>query len=105
MFIDAATGVEVRSIILFGVTIMRAILEDWKNGWCGVELGLLKEDIDPLIELLKMLKQDPDQHFHLTSDYKGPGGLGDLTICIQGDDEQSNMESMGKALSPGEEIK
>ena len=27
---------------------MRATLEDWRNGWFGVDLGLTIEDIDDL---------------------------------------------------------
>jgi len=51
-----------------------------------------------------MLQEDPDQHFHLSSDYKGSGGLGDLMIYVQSPEEVSNMESTGKALAPGENI-
>jgi hypothetical protein len=70
-----------------------------------VELGILGEEIDQLIELLKMLKEDPDQHFHLSSDYKGTGGLGDVTVYVQSPKEVSNMETLGRALAPGEEVK
>jgi hypothetical protein len=62
---------------------MHSKLEDWKNGWFGVELGFSKEEIDRLIERLRMIQNDPDQHFHLSSDYKGDGGIGDILICIQ----------------------
>jgi hypothetical protein len=83
---------------------MHSTLVDWKNGWFGVQLGLKKEEIDRVIELLQMLKEEPDQHFHLSSDYKGNGGLGDIEIFVQPVDQPSNMESLGKALAPGEEI-
>lgn len=83
---------------------MRSKIDDWKNGWFGVELGIKPDEIDHVISLLKMLKGEPDQHFHLTSDYKGYGGLGDITVYIQADDEISNMESSGKALAPGSTI-
>jgi hypothetical protein len=83
---------------------MRTKLDDWKNGWFGVDLAIAKEEIEPLIELLKMLKDDPDQHFHLSSDYKGSGGVGSITVYLQSPAEVGNMESVGKALAPGDEI-
>jgi hypothetical protein len=83
---------------------MHTELEDWKNGWYGIQLGISGSEIDRVIELLKMLKEEPDQHFHFTSDYKGNGGIGDITVYVQTQDEIDNMETMGKALAPGEEI-
>lgn len=83
--------------------IMHSKINDWKNGWFGVELAIRKEEIDPLIELLKMIKDDPDQHFHLSSSYKKEGGLGDIEICIQ-HTEEDNMITLGGVLAPGERI-
>jgi len=81
---------------------MHVQLEDWKNGWHGVLLGLSSEDIDALIERLKMLKAEPDQHFHLSSTFQGDGGVGDITVFIQDSSQLSNMEPIGgKALAPG----
>ena len=83
---------------------MHAKLNDWKNGWFGVELGIRRGEIDRLIALLQKIKADPDQHFHLSSDYRGEGGLGDLEIHIQPEDVMSNLAGSGLALAPGEEI-
>jgi hypothetical protein len=83
---------------------MRSKLNDWKNGWFGVELSLKKEEIDRVISLLQMLKQEPDQHFHLSSDGKGSGGVGDIEISVQSHDEPCNMLTMGKAFAPGSSI-
>jgi hypothetical protein len=83
---------------------MHSKLNDWKNGWFGVELGLKKKEIDRVIVLLQMLKDEPDQHFHLSSDYKGSSGLGDIEVFVQPEEQPSNMESLGKALAPGHEI-
>lgn len=80
---------------------MRSKLNDWKNGWFGVELSLKKEEIDRVISLLQMLKQESDQHFHLSSDGKGSGGVGDIEISVQSPDEPSNMMTFGKAIAPG----
>jgi hypothetical protein len=84
---------------------MHTKLEDWKNGWFGVELGISPEEIDPLIAQLRMLKEDYDQHFHISSDYKAAGGVGDITVYVQSPDQPSNMESVSRrALAPGEDI-
>ena len=84
---------------------MHTELEDWKNGWFGVQLGLTTKEIDVLIERLQMLKVEQDQHFHLSSTYQGGGGLGDITVYVQDSSTLSNMESIGsKALAPGDTI-
>lgn len=83
---------------------MYAKLEDWKNGWSGLELGIRLGEIDQLIASLKMLRDEPEQHFHLSSDYQGSGGIGDIVIFIQPDDGPHNMTIGGRALAPGEII-
>jgi hypothetical protein len=84
---------------------MHTKLEDWKNGWFGVELGIAPEEIEPLITQLEMLKGDHDQHFHISSDYKAAGGVGDITVYVQSPGQPSNMESVSsRALAPGEKI-
>jgi hypothetical protein len=83
---------------------MHSKLEDWKNGWFGVELGLSPDEIDRFIELLQMLKAEPDQHFHLSSDYKESSGVGDITLYVQAPDETNNMIAFGKAIAPTREV-
>jgi hypothetical protein len=83
---------------------MRAKLNDWKNGWYGIELSLDQDEIDDLIKLLQMIKADPEQHFHISSDYKEAGGLGDIEISRRTDEQKSNMSLSGRAMSAGEEI-
>jgi hypothetical protein len=80
---------------------MHSKLTDWKNGWFGLELGIAKDEIDLIIDHLNTLKKEPDQHFHLSSDYKAQGGLGDIEIYLQAPGELNNMETFGKALAPG----
>lgn len=84
---------------------MHAKLNNWNNGWFGVELGIRSDEIDRIIALLQMIKADPEQHFHLSSDYKAEGGLGDIEIYIQPEDMVSNLAGSGLALAPGEELK
>ena len=70
-----------------------------------MELGISPKEIDPLIAQLRMLKEDYDQHFHISSDYKAAGGVGDITVYVQSPDQPSNMESVSsRALAPGEDI-
>ena len=83
---------------------MNISFEDWKNGWHGIELGLSTAEIDQLIGNLEMLKQDTEQHFHISSDYKGNGGIGDIAIYVKDSSEADNASMSGGALAPGEEI-
>jgi hypothetical protein len=78
--------------------------EDWKNGWHGIELGLSAAEIDQLIGNLEMLKQDTEQHFHISSDYKGDGGVGDITIYVKNPSDGDNASMSGRALAPDEDI-
>ncbi len=83
---------------------MHARLEDWKNGWYGLELGLSEAEINTLIHRLLDLKRDQEQHFHLSSDYAGEGGIGDIVICWKSDGQPDNMSLGSVALLPGTEI-
>ena len=78
--------------------------EDWGDGWYGVKISLNQDEIDRLIQSLQMIKDDPDQHFHISSDYKEAGGVGDIEISVNTDLENDNMVFLGRALSPGDEI-
>ena len=81
---------------------MRASLEDWRNGWVEGEIGLSVQDIDQLIASLQMIKADPDQHFHATSDFVGEGGIGQITFQVQQVSEANNLKLGGRALGHGE---
>ena len=83
---------------------MRVTTEDWNNGWHGIEMGISINEIDYFIKMLKMLKDDPDQHFHINSDYKAKDGIGSITFYVKNEKEHDNMEMGSKALLPGEEI-
>jgi hypothetical protein len=83
---------------------MRVNLEDWKNGWFGIELAISAPEIDCLISLLRELEADPDQHFHISSDYKAAGGVGDIQVFVKSEDATDNLFLSGTALQPGDEI-
>ena len=82
---------------------MRAIHE-WSNeGWIGISLGIKRDEIDALVAKLLALKDDADQHFHLSSNYEGDGGVGDIEIYVQ-QAEASNMMGSSFAMAPGSQI-
>ena len=83
---------------------MRVTLEDWKNGWCGIEVAISPPEIDSLILLLQELKTDPEQHFHISSDYKDVGGVGDIEVFIKPDNDLDNLFLSSTALQPGDEV-
>jgi hypothetical protein len=51
-----------------------------------------------------MIKDDHEQHFHISSDYKGAGGIGDIEIFIKTKEEKHNMMTSSRAFAPGEKI-
>jgi len=83
---------------------MHGEIKDWNNGWYGISLGLEVPEIDRLIALLTKLRDDSDQHFHISSDYSGAGGLGDIEIYAAGPGVPSNLELSGVALAPSSEL-
>lgn len=78
---------------------MFVTIENYKTGWYGISIGIGPNEIDLLINQLTRLKKDPDQHFHITSNYEEEGGIGDIEFYIQ-DEEKSNMAITGTAISP-----
>ena len=83
---------------------MEAELEDWKNGWFGLRLAASPREIEHLIALLQGLLNDPDQHFHIGSDYKASGGLGDVELSVKDPTTPDNLFLSGLALAPDDPI-
>ncbi len=83
---------------------MQIALEDWKNGWFGVDVALAPHEIDRLIELLRLIKTNPEQHFHLSSDCAGSGGIGQITFLMEAENSPGNAALSGPALAPGTEV-
>jgi hypothetical protein len=83
---------------------MRASLEDWNNGWVEIEIGLTAGDVDRLIALLQMIKADPNQHFHASSEFVGISGIGQITFQAQQPNEMDNLTLGSQALGAGESI-
>ena len=83
---------------------MEAELEDWKNGWFGLRLAASPREIEHLISLLQGLLEDPDQHFHIGSDYKAAGGLGDIELSVKDPETPDNLFLSSMALAPGDRM-
>jgi hypothetical protein len=79
-------------------------IEDWDNGWYGISIGIDPEEIDHFIDLLRMIKENPDQHFHIQSDYQGAGGVGDIEISARSENKAHNMSFSSRAYLTGETI-
>lgn len=75
-------------------------IENWNNGWYGIGLGLSVAEIDRMIELLTKLRDDPEQHFHISSDYSGSGGIGDIEVYVSEIDRPGNLHFCGLAMEP-----
>lgn len=83
---------------------MHGEIDDWKNNWYGVRLGISPAEINGLIKSLEMIRDDPSQHFHISSDYKAAGGLGDIEVYLLPSGSHHNMSTSGGALAPGDAI-
>ncbi|GEM_PF-1799809 len=79
---------------------MHIEIEDFKTGWYQLYFGMTVEEIDQLIRLLELLRQDTSQHFHIFSDYTGAEGVGDIELYIKENSEVSNMVIGGLAIQP-----
>jgi len=79
---------------------VQAELDDWKNGWHGLRLSATPGEISQLITLLQDLIKDPDQHFHISSDYKAQGGLGDIEISVNTEEDTNNLFLSSLAIPP-----
>jgi hypothetical protein len=75
-------------------------MEDFTTGWYGVTIGIRNDEIDMLIERLNFMKNEKEQHFHITSNYEGEGGIGDIEIYLIEEDQKSNMFITGYAIIP-----
>lgn len=83
---------------------MHGVIESWDNGWYGISLGLSGDEIDRLISLLSKLRNAPEQHFHISSDYAGAGGLGDIEFYVDEAGSASNLQLGGLALASGRKL-
>lgn len=72
---------------------MNAFLKDFETGWFGLNLDLTTADIDEMIRLLNLLRQDKIGHFHLSDNESGnTGKLNQIEVSrIDEADDNSNF--------------
>ena len=83
---------------------MRVQVEDIGDGMINIDLGLRPDEIDKLIRDLQMLKENPDQHFHVSSNFDGACPIGEFTFYNKEPDEPDDIHLTGRAYSPGDII-
>ena len=83
---------------------MQISLEGSRDDWFEVEIGVAPSEVDGLIDLLRMIKDEPNQHFHLSADGSTSGGPGRITFCAMPEEEAGNAVMLSRAFLPGETI-
>ena len=80
---------------------MNIQLEDFKTGWFGITLGIKESELDILIEGLRGLKRDAEQHFHIRSEFAGEGGVGDVEFYVEAEEAKDNSTiDISPAIEP-----
>lgn len=79
---------------------MRIELDDLKNGWYEMFIGVTENDIDQIINMLTLLKKEHDQHFHILNKYEEEPGICDIEIYYQDGEEEDNMMISGPPITP-----
>ena len=78
---------------------MNVELENYETGWYGIKIGMKENEIDIMIEKLKLIKKEKDRHFHLSSSFEEESGVADIEFFFQ-KDENDNMLISGFEISP-----
>jgi len=71
---------------------MDCSIEKFESGWTGASLELSKKEIEKLIERLEHLKNNPESHFHLFSDYEGEPEIGDIEFSHTPSCRKNNLK-------------
>jgi hypothetical protein len=83
---------------------MRVIIEDIGNGMININLGMRPDEIDKLVRDLQIMKGNPDQHFHISSNFDGTCRIGEFTFYNKESNEPDDIQLSGRAYAPGESI-
>jgi hypothetical protein len=81
---------------------MKLTLDQAQAGWYEVSIGLSSEEVARLIALLVRIRDDPDQHFHLSHQDGSHGGPGQVTFYSSSPEDEPNGVLLGEALVPGD---
>jgi len=60
-------------------------------------------EIERLIQLLQRLQTDPEQRFHMSSDYAASSGVGDIEVSVAGAEDPDNLW-LGGTFAPGAKV-
>lgn len=83
---------------------MRLLVERPTPAWSEVTVALNRDEIDELIGLLEAIRDDAEQHFHLTSSTQEGAESVQLTFSQEVSDDSSNARMSSLALPPGSEV-
>lgn len=81
---------------------MRLTLDQTHSGWYELSIGVSAEEVDRLIALLAKIRDDPEQHFHLSHEDDRHGGPGRVTFHASSHEDEPNGILLGEALLPGD---
>lgn len=71
---------------------MKIIFKNFKNTWYEITLGLKKNEIEGLIEKLRDIQNGDIDHLHISNNFEGEGGIGDIEIYLQDEEEEDNIK-------------
>jgi len=82
--------------------MMKINLESYGNGWHAVYFGIKESEIDALINLLRFLKEHPDQHFPIVnkSSELADGNIESIEFYLEEAKEKDNMILLSEAINP-----
>ena len=83
---------------------MRIGIERPTPQWCEVDIRLSRDEIEGLIAQLAAIRDDPDQHFHLTSESPLITEAVQVTFSQDPPDAPAEARLSSLALPPGTEI-
>ncbi len=63
-------------------------------------MGLSLHEVDRLIQMLKLLMQDPDQHFHCSSNHEDNSRIAGVDFYIKQATDPDNATISGPSIEP-----
>lgn len=79
---------------------MKLTREDFETGWTEVAMGLSSHEVDRLIQMLQLIKQDPNQHFHCSSNHEDDSRIAGVDFYIKQATDSDNATIVGPAIEP-----
>jgi len=79
---------------------MRIDIETFESGWHSLTWGMSTSEAKHLIANLRILIDHPAGHFHLSSDWEGAPGVGDIEVFIDDSHGAGPMKITSLAIDP-----